>query len=112
MKELRGNFPSVGPSRHYKVNNTLTQCPSSSQVDITYTDLPPSVRVARGGRGGHPLILHKINTLLMESDSDDSGDELKQFEVDCESVEYISERERGTAVRQADTFDGRLPPRE
>ena len=48
----------------------------------------------------------------MESDSDDSGDELKQFEVDCESVEYISERERGTVVRQADTFDGRLPPRE
>ena len=48
----------------------------------------------------------------MESDSDDSGDELKQFEVDCESVEYISERERGTAARQADTFDGQLPPRE
>ena len=48
----------------------------------------------------------------MESDSDDSGDELKQFEVDYESVEYISERERGTAARQANTFDGRLPPRE
>ena len=75
-----------------------------------HQSLPP-MRGARVGRGP-PLILHKINTLLMESDSDDSGDELKQFEVDCESVEYISERERGTAARQADTFDGQLPPRE
>ena len=57
------------------------------------------MRVARVGRGGHPLILHKINTLLMESDSDDSGDELKQFEVDSESVGYKIESERGEVSR-------------
>ena len=48
----------------------------------------------------------------MEIDSDDSGDELKQFEVDSESVGYKIESERGEVARQVGTSCGLLPPRE
>ena len=48
----------------------------------------------------------------MEIDSDDSGDELKQFEVDSESVGYKIESERGEVAKLLDTSHGLLPPRE